>query len=180
MVLPFFWYNNALRIPTADWQNMGFIDITAINQLKHANGATDEVRITCFAWAEDLVLSTPTNKNQTTLSPQSGEMSKNDEYGKPVSGPATALAKAAGALSSIPGISLYARASQLALSTIADVAAMFGYCRPAEQAPIVPYRPALLGNLPNVNVPDSVTKLTTDLKQETTVDPRTTGLSGVD
>lgn len=180
MVLPFFWYNNTLRIPTNDWQDMGAIDITAINQLKHANGATDQVRITVFAWAEDMVLSTPTNQNQTTLQPQAGEMMKGDEYGKKISGPATALAKAAGALSSIPGISLYARASQLALSTVADVASLFGYCRPVQDAPIVPYKPSFMGNCPQTNVPDSAIKLTTDLKQEVTVDPRTTGLSGLD
>jgi len=180
MILPFFWYNNALRIPTNDWQDMGAIDITAINQLKHANGATDQVRITVFAWAEDMVLSTPTNQNQSTLDPQAGEMMGGDEYGKKISGPATALAKAAGALSSIPGISLYARASQLALSTVADVASLFGYCRPVQDAPIVPYKPSYMGNCPQTNVPDSAVKLTTDLKQEVTIDPRTVGLSGMD
>lgn len=179
MVLPFFWYRNALSVPNADWQDMGAIDITAINQLKHANGATDQVRITVFAWAEDMVLSTPTNRNPITLDPQSGMMG-GDEYGKKVSGPATALAKAAGALTSVPGIGLYARASQLALSAVADVASLFGYCRPAQDAPIVPYRPAYVGNMANTNVPDSTTKLTTDLKQEVTIDPRTTGLSDVD
>jgi hypothetical protein len=126
-------------------------------------------------------MSTPTNQNQNTLTPQAGvKMTGPDEYGKPVSGPATALAKVAGALSNVPGIGLYARASQLALSTVADVASLFGYCRPAEEASIVPYRPAYVGNMPQTNVPDSVTKLTTDLKQETVVDPRTVGLSGVD
>jgi hypothetical protein len=180
LLLPFFWYRNALSIPRAEWSEMGEIEMKAIQQLKHANGATDSVRITVFAWTEDLTLSTPTNQNSTTLSAQAGTMNSNDEYGGKVSGPATALANMAGQLTSVPGIGLYARASQLALSGIASIAALFGYCRPVVDAPIVPYRPAYAGNMPNCNVPDSSTKLTTDLKQEVTVDPRTVGLSGVD
>lgn len=225
MVLPFFYYQNALTIPKSEWQDMGRIDLKAIQQLKHANGATDAVRVTVFAWTEDLVLSTPTNQNPATLTPQckivdlkdavkisfSGfvrlaccksinavepipkvesitkdldkldpQSGYSDEYGGKVSGPATALANAAGALTSIPGIGLYARASQLALSGVANIASLFGYCRPVVDAPIVPYKPTYMGNLANCNVPDSCMKLTTDLKQETTIDPRTTGLSGVD
>lgn len=180
LLLPFFWFRNALTIPLAEWSQMGEIDMKAIQQLKHANGATDSVRITVFAWTEDLTLSTPTNQNSSTLLPQSGMAGSKDEYGGSVSGPATALANMAGALTDVPGIGLYARASQLALSGVANIAALFGYCRPVVDAPIVPYRPAYAGNLANCNVPDSSTKLTTDLKQEVTVDPRTVGLSGVD
>lgn len=220
MVLPFFFYNNALTIPKSEWQEMGRIDFKAMQQLKHANGATDAVRITVFAWTEDLVLSTPTNQNPGTLVPQGGLVSMadavkarasfkgsssttcnccksssvvetvqdvlepqagfGDEYGGKVSGPATALANMAGALTEIPGIGLYARASQLALSGVANIASLFGYCRPVVDAPIVPYRPTYMGNLVNTNVPDSCTKLTTDLKQEVTIDPRTVGLSSVD
>jgi hypothetical protein len=183
MVLPFFWFHNTLRIPRAEWQQMGSIDLTAFTQLRHANDATDAVRITVFAWTEDMVLSTPTNQNPITLVSQSGEeskTSKKDEYGGSVSGPATALAKVAGMLKSIPPISMYARASEFALSGIAGVASTFGYCRPVVDAPIVPYRPAYMGNMSNTNVPDSTTKLSTDLKQETVIDPRTVGLSGTD
>eukprot|EP01010_Urceolus_cornutus_P000929 NODE_143_length_2217_cov_87.012915_g116_i0.p1 GENE.NODE_143_length_2217_cov_87.012915_g116_i0~~NODE_143_length_2217_cov_87.012915_g116_i0.p1 ORF type:complete len:638 (-),score=-0.75 NODE_143_length_2217_cov_87.012915_g116_i0:304-2103(-) len=68
----------------------------------------------------------------------------------------------------------------MALTGVADTAAAFGYCRPVVDAPVVPYRPAYCGNIANTNVPDSSTKLTTDLKQETVVDPRTVGLSGKD
>lgn len=226
MVLPFFYFNNALNIPRAEWTDMGRIHMKAIQQLKHANGATDAVRISVFAWTEDLVLSTPTNQNSIALTPQGGifsplatveaecdvkmnccrkdatdqaafippvtrvendetkivldAQSSTDEYGGAVSGPASALANLAGKLVNVPGIGLYARASQLALSGVANIAALFGYCRPVVIAPIVPYRPAYYGNLSNTNVPDSSTKLTTDIKQETTIDPRTTGLAGVD
>jgi len=220
MILPFFYFNNALTIPKSEWDEMGRIDIKAMQQLKHANGATDAVRITVFAWTEDLVLSTPTNRDPPALVPQcrivdfgkmihtdfttkvynsciccksmqavdtqatkeilSSQSGYSDEYGGKVSGPATALANMAGALTKIPGIGLYARASQLALSGVANIASLFGYCRPVVDAAIVPYKPTYVGNLVNCNVPDSCIKLTTDIKQETTIDPRTVGLSGVD
>lgn len=177
LVLPFFWWNNALNIPRADWRQMGELDMMSLAPLRHANGADGVVRITVFAWAEDMTLSTPTNFNSIGLVNQSGE---SDEYGKPISGPATALANAAGALKQVPLIGPYARASQLALSKIAGAAAIFGYCRPAEEESIKPFKPMYAGNLANTNVPDSCQKLTTDLKQETTVDPRTTGLGSTD
>lgn len=223
MVLPFFYFRNALTIPNSEWNEMGRIDLKAMQQLKHANGATDSVRISVFAWTEDLVLSTPTNTDPLTLVPQGGivdfadavkltmksklqcvccksneaiqedddsdansdetlrpQSGYKDEYGGKVSGPATALANIAGALVKVPGIGLYARASQLALSGVANIASLFGYCRPVVDAAIVPYRPVYAGNMANCNVPDSCTKLTTDIKQETTIDPRTVGLSGVD
>lgn len=227
MVLPFFYFNNALSIPRAEWSQMGRMDLKAIQQLKHANGATDAVRISVFAWTEDLVLSTPTNQNSTALTAQGGVLTKleticidcktkfecctkscadesahiprttsceclngdvlldaqsmeKDEYGGKVSGPATALANMAGYLTKVPGIGMYARASQLALSGVASIAAIFGYCRPVVDAAIVPFRPAYMGNFANCNTPDSCSKLTTDIKQETTIDPRTTGLAGVD
>jgi hypothetical protein len=223
MVLPFFYFRNALTIPKSEWNEMGRIDLKAMQQLKHANGATDAVRISVFAWTEDLVLSTPTNTDPLTLVPQGGivdfadavklsmksklqcvccksneavaepddsdansdetlrpQSGFKDEYGGKVSGPATALANIAGALVKVPGIGLYARASQLALSGVANIASLFGYCRPVVDAAIVPYKPVYAGNMANCNVPDSCTKLTTDIKQETTIDPRTVGLGGVD
>lgn len=178
MVLPFFFDKNALSIPGAEWDTMGELCFCSINNLKHANGASDNVRINVFAWAEDVSLSIPTTVAPTPAIAYTSQAG--DEYGKPISGPATALANAAGALTKVPYIGLYARASQLALSGVAGVASLFGYCRPVITDPAKPVKPTFLGNLANTNVPDGSQKLTTDIKQEVTVDPRTTGLSAMD
>lgn len=175
MALPFFFHKNALSVPGSEWDTMGELCLCSINDLRHANGASDNVRINVFAWAEDVTLSVP-----TTVAPAVTYTSQAEEYGKPVSGPATALANAAGMLTNIPGIGLYARASQLALSGVAGVASLFGYCRPVTVKEISPFKPTVVGNMANTNVPDTSQKLTTDIKQETTIDPRTTGLAGVD
>lgn len=184
LTLPFVWYENALRIPDEEWQNMGDIIIHGMQSLKHANGATDEVIVSVFAWAEDVSLSIPTANEPGSLAPQVGEIftpQAMDEYGKgPISRPAGIVAQAAGALSNVPVIGAYARATQMAANAVSGIASIFGYSRPTELAPIVPYKPTLLGNMANTNVPDTSQKLTLDVKQELTVDPRVMGLGSTD
>jgi hypothetical protein len=175
MVLPFFFYNNAMSIPNHDWDNMGIIDLVAMNPLKHAAGAVDKVRITVYAWAEDVHLSTPTSALPTEqLDNQIG-----DEYTGVVSQPATTVAKISGLLSNVPVIGPFARASQMAASTIAGIASLFGYARPVA-IDMQNVRVQYAGNMANTNVVDNSFKLTADVKQEITVDPRTVGLSDVD
>lgn len=185
MVLPFFWYYNALSIPQSEWSEMGEITIRSLNNLKHANGATDSVTISVWAWAEDVSLSIPTSENPVTISPQSGvevlDAQAGDEYGTgPISRPASILARAAGALIHAPVIGMYARATEMAASAVSSIATSFGYSRPAIISDIAYYRPTMVGNLANTNMPDSVVKLSVDAKQETTIDPRVTGMAAAD
>jgi hypothetical protein len=185
LTLPFFWYKNMLNIPNEDWNDMGQMTITEMNPLKHANGADDRVTISVFAWAEDVVLSTPTSTNPGGLSPQCSEEpldTQADEYAKDgaISAPASLVARIAGKLTSIAPIAPYAKATEMAANAVAGVARLFGYSRPAVLADIVPYRPSFVGNMANTNTADSTTKLSIDAKQELTVDPRVTGLGGAD
>jgi hypothetical protein len=181
--LPFVWYKNALSIPSQEWRRMGSMTLRAMNLLKHANGGTDGVIISVFVWAEDVVLSIPTSVEPASLAPQIGEYvpQTGDEYGNGViSKPAGVIAKVSGALSNIPGISAYARATEMAANAVSSIATMFGYSRPIVLADILPYKPTYVGNLANTNVPDTSQKLTLDAKQELTIDPRVVGLSSVD
>lgn len=184
LTLPFVWYKNALRIPSQEWREMGEIIIHGMQNLKHANGATDQVIVSVFAWAEEVSLSIPTANEPGALSPQMGEIftpQAKDEYGTgPISRPAGIVAKAAGALSNTPGIGMYARATAMAANAVSGIASMFGYSRPVELADITPYKPTLLGNMANTNVPDTSQKLTLDVKQELTIDPRVMGLGSTD
>lgn len=186
MSLPFFWYRNALNIPREDWRNMGEITLSTLAPLKHANGAADRVTISVFAWAEEVNMSMPTSSEPGALSPQCAEEPLDcqaaDEYAKDgvISAPASTVARVAGMLTSAPVIGPFAKATEMAASTTAGVARIFGYSRPAVLADIMPYKPTVMGNLANTNAADSVMKLSLDAKQELTVDPRVTGLSGVD
>jgi hypothetical protein len=108
-------------------------------------------------------------------------MKADDEYGTgPVSRPAGIVAKIAGKLTSVPYIGMYARATEIAAGAVSTVATMFGYSRPIVLEDIRPYKPTYLGNMANTNVPDSCQKLTLDVKQETTIDPRVMGLGDTD
>jgi hypothetical protein len=181
LVLPFVHYFDYLRVPTIDYTNMGVLEFRTLNTLKHANGASDSVTVTIFAWAEDVILSGLTSVDPTSIAPQSGyepHMGEVDEANRlgVVSGPATAIAKAAGALKSIPIIKPYARATEIGAGAVASTAKAFGFSRPnLTKTPdyLVP-RPT--SSLCNVTVPDLSQKLTYDDKQELTIDPQVMGL----
>jgi hypothetical protein len=175
--LPFFYPKNMLSIVDSEYGEMGELSLHTINVLKHANGATDNVTINVFAWAEDVVLSGPTAGTDPALEPQAGS----DEYGVGiVSKPASIVARIAGKLSGIPVIAPYARATEIGAGALAALAGAFGYCRPNVLTPTQPFKPNFAGNMANTNMEDSCNKLSLDAKQELTIDPRTVGLSGVD
>lgn len=191
--LPFFWPNNYLRIPEGDWNDMGNITIKSFANLLHANGGNDPVTITIYIWAEDVVLAIPT-LSEPPLQSQSGRKGKKnsagdqkntinakDEYGQGIiSKPAAAVAKAAGALSSLPIIGPYMRAAEIGANATSRIAQLFGYSRPNVVTDIQLFKPSPTGNLANTDAADAAMKLTMDSKTELSVDSRTVGLDGTD
>lgn len=186
MKLPFFNYYNYISIPDNQWDELGQLFFRSLNDLKHANGATDVVTVSVFAWAEDVDMSVLTSRESSTLSPQSGfEIQSGNEVDEvnrtgTISGPATAIAKASSALTSIPYIAPFASATSIAASATAKIAKMFGYCRPIVTKNPEPYKPHVASALAVTNVGDGPTKMTVDDKQELSIDPRIAGLGGVD
>lgn len=179
MVLPFFNFWNYISIPESEWEIMGKLTVRSINALKHANGATDQVTISVFAWAEDVSLSVLTSRESTTLSPQSGEIDEANQKGF-VSGPATAIANVADQLAVVPWLKPYAMATSAVSSSIANIAKVFGYSRPPQTQNSIPYRPTNISSLAACTVPDTVEKLTVDDKQELSIDPRISGIDTPD
>lgn len=177
--LPFFYHRNYLRIASSEWDQMGRLYVRSINVLKHANGATDKVTISVFAWAEDVSLSVLTSVEPNTLTPQMGEIDEANAKGI-ISGPATAVSKAAAALSAIPTIAPFAKATEVVANAAATVAKHFGYCRPEVTKDPEPFKPSAVSSLALTNVPDGCAKLTIDDKQELSIDPRIAGLGDVD
>jgi hypothetical protein len=148
---------------------LGRITFSSFNPLHHANAATDKVNITVLAYfGDDLELAGPTNF-------VSGA-GKGDEYGQGViSKPASAIARMAGMLKTIPYIEPYATATQIGASAIAAIATKFGYSRPVNLEPVRKYRPTFMGNLANSEIEEATDKLTFDPKQELSIDPRLWG-----
>lgn len=184
LTLPFFYYKNNMSIIMGNWAEMGQMYIRSINSLKHANGASDQVTVSVFAWAEDVKLSVLTSFPAPGLTPQSGvegedEIDKANKEGI-VSGPATAVSKAAAALKSIPYLAPYATATEIGARTVAKVAKSLGYCRPPVTKDPEPYKPSATSNLALCTVPDTVQKMTIDDKQELSIDTRISGLNGTD
>lgn len=175
---PFLYSENGLSITEdhVEWRNMGAIHFRGLTPLSHANGGTDELDITVFAWMDDIVLSVPTGVNPAILNPQSGEC---DPQGQ-ISRPATAVAAAANALSDAPYIGPYAKASSMVATGVASVAQAFGYSKPVIQEPAMVVKPQVMGSLAPYNDVDTATPLAGDKKQELCVDTRTMGLSGTD
>jgi len=175
LCVPFVHYQNALKVTTAQWSEMGLVTMLPLTELKNANGATDPITISVFAYVEDAVMSIPTNMNPVTVTPQS------DEYGdSPVSGPASAVARVAGALTSAPVIGRFARATQIAAGAVGGIAKLFGMSRPAVIDPIKVYKPEYVGGMANTNTPDGTNKLSFDVKQEVTIDPSVVGIGPED
>lgn len=193
LCLPFFYPDNYLSISEGDWDFMGDITISSVQNLLHANGGDDPVTVTTYIWAEDVVLTIPTTSDPP-LPSQSGRRgsrmsqadSKNsingkDEYGQGIiSKPASAVAKTAGLLSKLPIIGPYMRATEIGANATSSIAQMFGYSRPNIVSDIIQTKPSPTGNLANVDAGDGAMKLTLDSKAEITVDSRTAGLDGSD
>lgn len=177
--LPMFNYQNYFEIVESQWSEMGQMYFRTLNPLKHANGATDVVTITVFAWAEDVSMSVLTSVDQDTLTPQSGEIEEANHTGM-VSGPATSVAKFAAYLKGVPYIGPFATATEIGAGAVATMAKIFGYCRPPITKAPEPFRPTNISSLALTNVPDNAQKLTVDDKQELTIDPRISGIGPTD
>lgn len=209
MLLPFLWPENFLDITKPNWHaNMGQVTIHDFDILRHANGGTDPITVTVFVWAEDVNLSVPTTSQAQsgsanreldefgfpTYVEQAGGKKKkgptkkanntrtNDEFVKDglISKPASAVANAANALSMIPMIAPYAKATSMVATRIGQIAKIFGYSRPQVLEDTKPYVPRYMGNLSNTDTPEPLVKLSVDSKNELTIDTRVMGLGGED
>jgi hypothetical protein len=175
MLLPFFTPDNVLDIPTMGWRKMGVLDIHSMQTLKHANGATDTVTVSVFAWATEVKMSVPTLIEPGAILPQAA-----DEYGnKPVSRIAGAVANFASYLVDAPYVGPFALATKIGANAIGTIATLFGYSAPVnlefQHNRLLP-----ITNYSVVNMPSDCMKLTVDAKQELTIDPTIAGLDSTD
>lgn len=155
-----------------DFEIMGEISMRSLNLLQHAQLEAQNVHISVFCWAEDVNLCVPT----VNLALQS-----KDEYGQGIVGrTASAVKGAANALKSIPFLQPFAIATEVGATVIGTVAGIFGFSRPNIITDQALMKNVLMGNIANCDAPDVSFKLTTDSKQQTTIDSRVCGLKGTD
>ncbi|APG77499.1 hypothetical protein 2 [Hubei leech virus 3] len=178
MELPFIHFKNWLKADMlTDFTNMGEIYLSQYAALRSANGVTGAgVDITIFAHAEDVHLSGPT----VGLALQARRMRQDSAPNGWISGPASAVAAAAGALTAIPAIAPLARATDMAASSLAGVAQLFGFTNEPVISDVMPVKNLPFGNLSTGEISEPAQKLTIDPKQELALDTRVGGFDGED
>lgn len=181
LVLPFVYHKNFFdATDNTDLQQMGNIDMYSAGILRNANTvAGTDVDIQVFAWASELELAGPTN----SLSLQSKAMTltrgAKDEYQHDgaISKTASAVARYANQLSSIPWLTPYATATSFASGAVANIAAIFGYTRVPNVADVDFYKPSALPHFASTDIGEPIEKLTLDSKNELSIDSQICGVS---
>jgi len=176
LCLPFFFEKNNVNLTSLEYQNLGRIHIISLNDLRHANGATDKATVSVFAWLEEVELNMLTSLDIAAIVPQSGmEVDEANSNGV-ISGPATAISKISATLSEAPYIGSFAMATSKVAGVTAATAKLFGYSRPPVTKDPDPYKPTAVSSLATTTVPDGAAKMTIDDKQELTIDPTISGI----
>lgn len=105
-----------------------------------------------------------------------------DEYNdqRPVSSTASAVARAAGALGSVPVIGPYAIATSWAAETVAKIAAWFGFTNTINIGPIVPNRVVMATRWADTEAHVPTAKLALDPRNELSIDNSICGVSRTD
>jgi len=152
---------------------MGLLHVDIVTPLQ---SATTSVNIDCsiqvYAWMEDVELSGPT----VGFAMQSGR----DEYVGPFSGPASAVAEAAGKHVDSPMIGKLMTATQVGASAIAKITSLFGFSNKIDISGDTSLRPTAFPNMSTVGSSHPVMKLTLDPKNELGISPELHGLPSGD
>jgi hypothetical protein len=193
MKVPFYNPHTWISLPEATHRDMGQLRICDIVQLKHANDlAPHSLRVSVFAWFEDVEICHTTSRDFDSLSPQSGmggmvaaaaamNQHSKDEYGEGiVSHVSSVAANAMQSLSGVPIIGNFAKATANAAGTIHKFARFLGFSRPRQIEEIKFVQHFDAGHMALTDQHDTSKSLALTSKQELTVDPRVVGLGGTD
>jgi hypothetical protein len=179
MNLPFFFQKNFLRVQVAqDFTDMGTLTFLNYTSLYSANGATGAgVTVQVYAWAENVTISGPS----LGLALQAGKRRvEKDEYDSKPSTIATAVASAAGHLTSIPFIGPFMTVTQIAGRAISAGLSAIGLTNVPVINDIPALRPVAMPDLSTSDIGYQLNKLTLDPKNELTIDATTLGLTSQD
>jgi hypothetical protein len=158
MELPFLYPYPYVSVSSFDAVNrLGSISLVQYAPLLSANGTGSSfVDIQVYAWAEDVKLTGPTNLPvmQSEFVPD-----------KQVSKTASVVQSAAGALSRIPVIGAYARATEMAAGTLSGVASHFGFTNVPNVKDVAPVKQVPF-QLASTEISEPVCKLSLKLSRK--------------
>lgn len=151
-----------------DASNLGVLFLQSFYTLASATATPSNVNIFVYAWMTDVQVG-PATGTQLAITTESGI---DERKSGPVETYATRSAEVAEALTAVPWISPFARASGMMLRGLAGLSAVFGWSFPA-----ITTAPSRMKNEPYQNAAnvigyDTAQRLTLDPRQELTVDPR--------
>jgi hypothetical protein len=171
---PYYFVANALSLPEGEADFMGEITMRPFGVLRKVSDAPNSISITIYAWMEDFAYIGSTNSVSILQSESVKAKSEADTKG-PVSSVASNVARAAGMLSSVPGIAPYAKATQMGASAVANVAKTMGYSAPTQIQPVDKYYRMTNINMSTSNEAKVSIPLSVDERNEVTIDPTVAG-----
>lgn len=156
--------------PFNDAVSLGKLYLNTLNQVKCTSATPSDISIFIYAWMVDVELGAPTG---TVI--EVGTESKDERESGPVERYATRASEIAAALTSVPVIAPFARASNMVFKGVASLSALFGF-----SVPTVIDKPVYVKNKPFQNSAQVIgygtgERITLDPKQELTIDPRVVG-----
>jgi len=198
MTIPFMSCRNYVSVAETlsprDVDKLGDIHFMTMNRFLRANpNATSNARVAVFVRATDVQVSVPTaleptagkakpqTKKRVTFKSNGSVKDETDEAATGlVSGPASAIAKAADALATIPVIGKFARATSIGAGAVSSIARLFGFSNPAMIAASSPVTLKLFSNIATTVGGSSSVPLSLDPKCEITIDPTVIGADSKD
>jgi hypothetical protein len=154
-----------------DLEVAGDVYFYSINPVKAATATPTPVGVHIYAWMENVELGPPTG-TQIEITTESGDERKTG----PVEKVSSALVKVSNALSVIPEIAPFAKASSMFFGGLNLLSSVMGWSRP-----LVQDETKFVKNRPYTNpsfgiVHDTAEKISLDPHQELSVDPRVCGI----
>jgi len=155
-----------------DMTDAGDLYIYTLNTIGAVSTAPADVTMQVYAWMTDVELGT----NTATLLAITTEADFSDERKTgPVQRISSRLLDISNALSSVPSIGIFARASSIVLSSVKNLAELFGWSKP-----VMHLTTSFVKNNPYTNGAQTIGddtnfRIVLDPKQELTVDPRVIG-----
>lgn len=157
----------------ADLQHAGKLYLMTLNPIASTSPTPTNVYIQIYAYMTDVELGCPTG-TWLSITTESGYADERETG--PVQKFASSAAQISKALTKVPMIAPFAKASTMLFSGISELSAIFGWARP-----VMIDEPIIVKNLPYQNGANTIgsetsLRITLDPKQELTVDPAVVGI----
>lgn len=175
MVLPFFYPYEyyPLTAESNDIGSIGRIVWNDLNKLRHANGASDPVVISVWAWMEDVDLLVPTTYTSTM------ELSRDTDLG-PAAKVCSAVHAASSKMSEIPFLAPYTTPIQAASKMGYEFAKEHGLSRPENTQAIHRVKATIMSEMAQVDRADVSEALCLDSANTLSIDPHSVNLDDDD